>query len=55
VTTFDWSPIPFAGGALLAPFYLPSTRTLGRLAKATGMKPRISFEPEKRQSGTSRR
>ena len=34
---------------------MPSIRTLGRFAKATGMKPRISFEPEKRQSGTSRR
>jgi ribosome-binding protein aMBF1 (putative translation factor) len=34
---------------------MPSTRTLERFAKATGMRLRISFEPEKRRLAASRR
>jgi len=34
---------------------MPSTRTLERFAKATGTRPRISFEAEKRRSRSARR
>ncbi len=34
---------------------MPSTRTLERFAKATGMRLRIRFEPEKPAAGSARR
>jgi transcriptional regulator with XRE-family HTH domain len=34
---------------------LPSTRTLGRFAKATGHRLKISFEPVRKRQGGSRR
>ena len=34
---------------------MPSTRTLERFAKATGMRLRINFEPEQRDSGPAHR